>query len=115
MTGERVQTDTWIGAQRDRRACDAISTTSIVPLALGVVGLWRTQEEREMSGWMAANPAAEATEALTQAMLRTGYVPAATKDEFHARVAAGILIRELQTLGYEVVKAATTEGVERSH
>jgi hypothetical protein len=68
-----------------------------------------------MSGWMAANPAAEATEALAQAMLRTGYVPTATKDEFDARVAAGVLIRELQTLGYQVVKAAAPEHVARSN
>ena len=68
-----------------------------------------------MSGWIAANPAAEAIEALTQAMLRTGYVPAATKDEFHARVAAGVLIRELQTLGYQMVRSPATETVERPH
>jgi hypothetical protein len=51
---------------------------------------------------MAASPDAEVTDALAQAMLRTGYVPAANQDEFHARVAAGVLIRELRALGYEV-------------
>jgi hypothetical protein len=96
-------------------ACETINPPAIVTLALGIAGSWRTQEERDMSGWMPANPAAEATEALAQAMLRTGYVPTATKDEFHARVVAGVLIRELQTLGYQLVKAAATEGVERSH
>jgi len=54
--------------------------------------------------WMAASPGAEATDALAEAMIRTGYVPAANQDEFHARVAADVIIRELKTLGYSVAR-----------
>ena len=59
-----------------------------------------------MMGWMPATPGAEAIDALAQAMLRTGYVPAATQDEFHARVAADVIVRELRALGYDVVPLA---------
>ena len=52
---------------------------------------------------MPASSGAEAVEALAQAMIRTGHIPAAAKDELHARVAAGVLIRELRVLGYAVV------------
>jgi hypothetical protein len=51
---------------------------------------------------MPAGPGSEAIEALAQAMLRTGYVPSATQDEFHARVAAEVLVREMRELGYEI-------------
>lgn len=60
-----------------------------------------------MKRWMPATPGSEAIEALAQAMLRTGYVPAGSKDEFHARVAADALIRELRTLGFAVTTTAT--------
>lgn len=62
-----------------------------------------------MAGWIPATPVAEAIDALAQAMLRTGYVPAATQDEFHARVAADVLIRELRILGYEVTPVGPKE------
>ena len=52
-------------------------------------------------------PIAEDIDALAQAMLRTGYVPAAIQDEFHARVASGVLIRELHALGYVVTPLDT--------
>jgi Tfp pilus assembly protein PilW len=61
------------------------------------------RRSQTMAGWMTATPVAEAIEALAQAMLRTGYVPAAIQDEFHARVAADVLVRELRTMGYDVV------------
>jgi hypothetical protein len=67
----------------------------------------RTPYPEEMSmasGWTAANPTAEATDAIAQATLRTGYVPADTPDVFHVRVAAGMLIRELEVLGFQVVR-----------
>jgi hypothetical protein len=51
---------------------------------------------------MPAGTNAEAIEALAQAMLRTGYVPSAIIDEFHARVAAAVLVRDMQALGYEI-------------
>ena len=51
---------------------------------------------------MAASPGAEAIDALAEAMTRTGYIPAATQDEFQARVAADVIIRELKALGYVV-------------
>jgi hypothetical protein len=54
------------------------------------------KEAPHMAGWMSATPVAEAIDALAQAMLRTGYVPAATQDEFHARVAADVILRELR-------------------
>ncbi len=53
-----------------------------------------------MSGWMPATAGAEAIEALALAMSRTGYTPSTTQDEFHVRVAADVIIRELKTLGY---------------
>ena len=59
-----------------------------------------------MTGWMPATPEAESIDALAQAMLRTGYVPATTQDEFHARVAAGVILRELWALGYDVAPLA---------
>ena len=66
-----------------------------------------------MAGWMPATPIAETIEALAQAILRTRYVPAATQDEFHARMAADVVIRELRTLGYEIVPVDSKVG--RSH
>jgi hypothetical protein len=62
--------------------------------------------------WIPATPVAEEIEALAQAMLRTGYVPAHIQDEFSARVCADVLIRELRTLGYAVTPI-TTESDER--
>ena len=56
-----------------------------------------------MAAWMPATSSTEATEALAQAMLRTGYVPTRVKDAFHVRVAADVLIRELASLGYAVL------------
>ena len=63
-----------------------------------------------MNRWIPATPTAAAIDALAQAMLRTGYVSADEKDEFHARVAAGVLIRELENLGYSVTPVANTHG-----
>ena len=65
-----------------------------------------------MAGWTPATPVAEAINALAQAMLRTGYVPAATQDEFHARVVADVLIRELRELGYEITSLGSKERSE---
>ncbi len=62
-----------------------------------------------MTGWMPATPGAEAIDALAQAMQRTGYVPAAIQDEFHARVAADVIIRELRALGYTITPVATQD------
>lgn len=42
--------------------------------------------------------------ALTRAMVQTRYVPGPVTDEFHAQVAAGVLIRELKTLGWRLVR-----------
>jgi hypothetical protein len=65
-----------------------------------------------VAGWIPATPVAEAIDALAQAMLRTGYVPAHIQDEFSARVCADVLIRELRILGY-MVTPITTERDER--
>ena len=65
-----------------------------------------------MSGWIPATSGAEAIEALAQAMRRTGYAPAALQDEFHDRVAADAIIRELRALGYAVMPVVTKDGTE---
>ena len=67
-----------------------------------------------MSGWMPVGPQSEAIDALAKAMLRTDNVPAANPDEFHARVVAGVLIRELRVLGFAVVPLGK-EQEERAH
>jgi hypothetical protein len=61
-----------------------------------------------MKRWIPATLATEAIEALAQAMLRTGYDPAYSRGEFHARIAAKVLITELETLGYKVMPVAAT-------
>ncbi len=61
-----------------------------------------------MSGWMPATSGAEAIEALALAMSRTGYMPTVTQDEFHARVAADGIIRELKALGYALTPIVAT-------
>jgi hypothetical protein len=58
--------------------------------------------ENLMEKWMPAGPNAEAIEALAQAMLRTGYIPSSITDEFHVRVTAEVLTRELRALGYAI-------------
>jgi hypothetical protein len=60
-----------------------------------------------MSGWMPATAAAEEIDVLAQAMSRAGYTPAATQDEFHARVAADVIVRELRALGYRITPVAS--------
>jgi len=60
-----------------------------------------------MAGWIPATAGASAIDALVQAMLRADYVPAVTRDEFHARGTAEVVIRELHRLGYMVTPIDT--------
>ena len=49
-------------------------------------------------------PPTDDAAALARAMMRTRYVPGPTIDDFHAGVAAGVLIRELKAMGWGLVR-----------
>ena len=56
-----------------------------------------------MATWIQATPSTEAINALARALHWTGYLPETMQDELHTRVAAEVLVRELQALGYEII------------
>jgi hypothetical protein len=67
-----------------------------------------------VAGRIPATSGAEAIDALAQAMMRIGYVLAEIQDNFRARVAADVLIRELRMLSYMVSPITTAQSAARS-
>ena len=61
-----------------------------------------------MIGWIQVAPSAEVIDAVAKALHWTGYLPETMQDEFHTRVAAEVLVRELRALGCEIIPGCIT-------